>query len=251
MRTALVTGAGRNIGAAIAHRLLERGDHRHVATGRDADGVAAALEPFTGSAELLIVAADLGVDADVDHLCDRAEEWAPGGIDVLINNAVQRTTYAFDVHPVEEFRRVLEVSVVAPLRLMQRFIPGMAERGWGRVVNMGGLSAQTGTRGKVAGSASKAAVAGMTRTIALEVADRGVTVNTVSPGPIDTERGAWTSSGDLEQLKELYEQRRRSVPVGRWGGVDEVVALCEYLISDRAGFMTGQNLSLNGGLLMP
>lgn len=250
MRTALVTGAGRNIGAAIARRLLERGDHRVVATGRDADGVASALGELATSPDLLIVAADLAVDEDIDRLCEQAEQWTPDGIDVLINNAVQRATHSYDVHPIDEFRRVLEVSVVAPLRLMQRFVPGMAERGWGRVVNMGGLSAQTGTRGKVAGSAAKAAVAGMSRTIALEVADRGVTVNTLSPGPIDTERGAWTSSGDVEQLTALYESRRRAVPVRRMGEVDEVVALCEYLISDRAGFMTGQDLSLNGGLLM-
>jgi acetoacetyl-CoA reductase len=144
----------------------------------------------------------------------------------------------------------LQVSLVSAFQLMQAFIPGMVERGWGRVINFGGLSGQTGARNRSSVSATKAGLAGLSRTIALEVAEHGVTVNTVSPGPIETARGEWTTTGDLTALSELYEKRRQAIPVKRRGSIDEVVALCEYLASDRAGFMTGQNIQLNGGLLM-
>lgn len=244
---ALVVGASRNIGRAIAERFAELG-MRVVATARDEEGL---RRTFLGSghADVLCVGADLSSDASIDEMVARIGAEV-GGVDVLVNLAVQRTTYPFAEHPIDEFRHALQVSLVSAFQLMQAFVPGMVDRGRGRVINFGGLSGQTGARNRASVSATKAALAGLSRTIALEVAGSGVTVNTVSPGPIETARGEWTSTGDMTALSALYEERRQSIPVRRRGSVDEVVALCEYLISDRAGFMTGQNIQLNGGLLM-
>lgn len=247
VKVALVTGASRNIGFDIARRFAELG-MRVVATARDEDGLSQVFRE-AGADDVLCIGADLSSDESIGGLVDRVGD-AVGGVDVLVNLAVQRTTYPFADHPIDEFRYALQVSLVSALQLMQAFVPGMVERGWGRVINFGGLSGQTGARNRSSVSATKAALAGLSRTIALEVADSGVTVNTLSPGPIETARGDWTTTGDMAALSALYEERRQSIPVKRRGSVDEVVALCEYLVSDRSGFMTGQNIQLNGGLLM-
>ena len=246
-KVALITGASRNIGFDIASRFSALG-MQVIATARD-QGTLEAAFASAGVQGVACIGADLNDDDSIAALVAEVEQRF-GHVDILVNLAVQRTTYPFAEHPIDEFRMALQVSLVSAFQLMQAFIPGMVERGWGRVINFGGLSGQTGARNRSSVSATKAGLAGLSRTIALEVAEHGVTVNTVSPGPIETARGEWTTTGDLTALSELYEKRRQAIPVKRRGSIDEVVALCEYLASDRAGFMTGQNIQLNGGLLM-
>lgn len=246
-RVALVSGASRNIGLGIATRFSEMG-MRVIATARNSDDLHAAYAG-RGQSGVDCIPADMNSDESIARLVDTVHN-RYGRVDILINLAVQRTTHKFDEHPLDEFRTAIQVSLVSAFQLMQAFVPRMVESGWGRVINFGGLSGQVGAANRSSVSATKAGLAGLSRTIALEVAERGVTVNTVSPGPIETSRGEWTTSGDTSALSALYEDRRKLIPVGQRGSIDDVVALCEYLISDRAAYMTGQNIQLNGGLYM-
>ncbi len=246
-KVAVISGASRNIGFGIAHRFFEQG-MQVVALGRDEKRIAEAFLEH-GIDGVLCVGVDLNDDDSIADGIGRIRSDF-GAADILINLAVQRTTYPYAEHPIDEFRKALQVSLVSSFQLMQAFVPGMCERGWGRVINFGGLSGQIGAKNRSSVSVTKAGLAGLTRTVALEVAEFGVTVNTVSPGPIETNRGEWTSTGDLDALSQLYEQRRQSIPVKRRGSIEEVVALCEYLCSDDAGFITGQQISINGGLFM-
>lgn len=243
----LVTGASRNIGAALARSFAADG-FEVIAAARSAERVAEALKDETS--DLITVAeVDLADENDVERFADEVIS-RHARVDILVNNAAYRADYPLAEHPIAEFRRMIDIAVVAPFQLIRRFGPGMAERGWGRIVSFAGLTGQQGSAQRPGVAASKAGVIGMTKALARELGPSGVTVNAVSPGPVATERD-WKSPEDETAGKAAIERRKLDIPMRRLAEVEEVVTLCRYLTSEAAASITGQTLSINGGLLMP
>lgn len=249
MRTILVTGAGRNIGLAVAERFAA-GGHRVVLNARSADAVEEAARTIVdGGGQALGVAGDVAKAEDVRAVVAAAQD-AFGQVDVLVHCAAVRVQRGFLEMSEEEWHMPLAVGLDGAFHCTRAVLPGMVDRGWGRVVLIAGVTGQTGAPKRAGVVATKAGMIGLTRALAHEFAPSGVTVNAVSPGLIDTARGSWTSMGDQEASAEHYAGRVKALPVGRMGRMDEVTAAVEYLVSDDAGFVTGQTLNVNGGLHM-
>lgn len=249
MRTALVTGAGRNIGLAVGRAFAAVG-HDVALNARSEDTIqeaAASLADLPG--QVIGLAGDVSQRDDVDRVVAKAEEEL-GPIDILVNCAAVRVHRPFRELSLDEWNISLQVGLTGAFHCTQAVIGGMVDRGWGRVISIGGITGQTGAQNRAGVVATKAGLIGLTRALALEFAPTGVTVNCVSPGLIETERGEWTSLGDSGVTEKHYEERAKKIPVKRLGHLDEVVAACAYLASDDAGFVTGQTLNVNGGLYL-
>jgi NAD(P)-dependent dehydrogenase (short-subunit alcohol dehydrogenase family) len=214
-RRALVTGAARGIGAEIADRLREDG---FAVTTLDRDK-----------------GCDLQVDLSSDELPDLT------GIDVCVPNAAITDTLA-PAHRMspEQWSRDIDVNLTGAFRSVQACLPGMRERGWGRIVAISSGAAKAGLRGQVAYSASKAGLLGMVKTLAAENAHGGITANAVLPGMVATERARAMPEEVLERLMPL-------LPSGRMVEPAEIAAAVSYLCSEGAAQVTGQELAVDGG----
>ncbi|MFC5950432.1 SDR family NAD(P)-dependent oxidoreductase [Pseudonocardia lutea] len=236
-RTAVVTGGGAGIGARTAELLGAAGAHVLV-VDRDA-AAAAAVAKGLASAEP--VALDLGDDAAIEAAADRF-----AAADILVNNAgVSRVERFVDSDPAG-WDLLWRVNLRAPMRLAQAVLPGMTERGWGRVVFVATDSARAGAGGEGVYSATKAGLLGFAKTLARESARAGVTSNVVCPGLVDTAmlRGvAETKPGVIDALT-------KAIPMRRLGDVDEIAQSISFLCSPEASYVTGQTLSVNGGITM-
>lgn len=237
-KTAVITGAGRGIGRAIARALAERGA-RAVLVSRTSEHLEAA------GAELEAAGLDVRtLEADIDdpEWLDRLDEAAPT-IDVLVNNAATFAPYGLlETVEMEEIDRVLTTCIRSTLRLIGHVLPGMKERGFGRIVNVGSVAASLGATGQVAYASAKASLVGMTRTVAIECARRGVTCNMLELGLIETER-----VNEMIEPK-VQEQFTRNTPIGRVGSVEEVAHAAAFLASPRSSYITGETLTVSGGL---
>jgi NAD(P)-dependent dehydrogenase (short-subunit alcohol dehydrogenase family) len=240
---ALVTGAAQNIGRAIAQGLAAAGARVAVGYGGDAEGAAgtvAAISAAGGTASAFhIDLADLGsVTAAYEAVVNTF-----GPIDILVNNAAVRPRRKLaDVTP-ELWDAVFAVNVRGPFFLSQKVVPGMVERRWGRIINLGGLHGYKGSAQRTQVHASKAAVIGMTRGLAFETAEYGVTANVVVPGRIATRRGAV----DMYGAQEDATYAASTVLMKRQGQPDDIADMCVFLASDRASYITGQELFVTGG----
>ena len=229
-RRAVVSGATRGIGAAVA-ALLE------------ADG-----------ARVVRVARSAGIDVTAPDAAERIAELAAGPVDILVNNAGTS-----EIKPLEElvdadYYDAFELNVMAPLRLMRHFAPPMAQRGWGRIVNVTSSAGKRPSQTWPAYSVAKAAQHSLSRVYADFWAERGVHVNAVAPGPTGTP--LWRGPGGLaEQMAEragispdeAIERQSGKVPLGRFGEPDEVAAVVVFLCSERASWVTGAAWSADGG----
>jgi NAD(P)-dependent dehydrogenase (short-subunit alcohol dehydrogenase family) len=215
-RRALVTGAARGIGAAVADRLRAGG-----------------MEVVTAD---VVPGCDLELDVAVDELSGVDE------IDVCVSNAAITDTIA-PAHrmTVEQWNRDLAVNLTGAFRVIQACLPGMRERSYGRIVVVSSSAATVGLPGQVAYAASKAGLLGMLKTIAAENVRRGITANAVLPGLIATERVRAMPAELYEQLESTF------LPSGRMGESEEVAALVAYLASEEAGYVTGQEIGIDGG----
>ncbi len=238
-KNALVTGATGGIGEAIARTLHGLGA-TVVLSGRRV-GVLDELAKELGD-RAYVSPCDLADPDSVADLVKQAEELS-GGIDILVNNAgLTRDNLAMRMKD-EEWQDVLDVNLTASFRLIRSVLRGMMKRRGGRVVNITSIVGATGNPGQANYAASKAGLVGMSKALAAEVASRGITINCVAPGFIDT---AMTQALDESQREKLQGQ----IPAGRLGVVDDVAACVAFLASDEAGYITGQTLHVNGGMAM-
>jgi 3-oxoacyl-[acyl-carrier protein] reductase len=237
-RTALVTGASGGIGEAIARQLHAQGA-TVVLAGRRRDALAALAEALGERTRIEL--ADLAEPAAAEQLIAAAD--AGGGVDVLVNNAgLTRDNLALRLKD-EDWQTVLDVNLSAAFRLIRAALRGMMRRRWGRIVNVTSIVALTGNPGQANYAAAKAGMIGMSKSLAAEVASRGITVNCVAPGFIQT---AMTDALSEQQRARLLER----VPLGRLGSGADVAAAVGYLVSAEAAYVTGQTVHVNGGMAM-
>jgi 3-oxoacyl-[acyl-carrier protein] reductase len=236
---ALITGASGGIGAAIAKALHRQGAEVVVSGTRRENLTALAGEL---GERVHVGLADLADPSALDRLAKDAEA-AMGRIDILVNNAgITRDTLALRLTD-EDWQTVLDIDLTATFRLTRAVLRGMVRRRHGRVVGVTSVVALSGNSGQANYAAAKAGMIGMSKSIAAEVARRGVTVNCVAPGFIVT---AMTDKLSGEQRARLAE----AIPTGRFGAAEEVAAAVVYLASPEAAYVTGQTLHINGGMLM-
>lgn len=237
---AVVTGAGRNIGRAIALELAAGGADVAliVRSNRDeAESVAGEVEAQGRRA--LVGVADVRDEQAVARIIDKTSSTF-GPPTVLINNAAVRREASFLELSLAEWREITGIILEGAFVCSQQVLPHMLEAGWGRIVMIAGLTAQTGATHRAHVVAGKAGLIGLTKALALEYAPHDITVNAVSPGLIDTTRAG----------EEPKHHAGRTVPVGRLGRPKDVAAMVRYLVSEEAAFITGQTLNVNGGLLL-
>jgi len=240
-RTAVITGASRGLGEAMAKALAEAGagvalvarDVQRLEAVRDAiaeRGGTAAV--FTG---------DVTREEDVAALAHAVGERF-GHPQILINNAGTNIRKQLVDYSLAEFRSVVDASLTSTFLMSRAFVPGMKGTGYGRILNLTSIMSHISLPERSAYSSAKAALLGLIRALALELATEGITVNGISPGPIATEINA-----AILNDPELSAKFIANVPVGRWGKVEEIGGLACYLCSDYAGFITGTDILIDGG----
>ncbi|MBX9748742.1 MAG: SDR family oxidoreductase [Roseococcus sp.] len=239
-RTALITGAGRNIGRAVALTLAQAG--MNVVINGSSDRAAAesvAAEARALGVRAMVAMGDVGLRAECQRIA--AEALAGfGTVDVLVNNAALRPLNGFLELTEDDYRRIMAVDLEAAIWLSQACLPGMLAKGWGRIVNFAGMNAIHGYAGRAPVSIAKHGVWGLTKSLGKEFGPHGVTVNAVSPGPI--------AADDEDETPSAYRQAMiKRVPVGRMGQPAEVAAMVRLLASEEGAFINGQMLAVNGG----
>jgi 3-oxoacyl-[acyl-carrier protein] reductase len=229
-RVAVVTGASRGIGAATAELLEGEG------------------------ARVVRVSRGDGIDVTAPDAAARIAERAPAPVDILVNNAGTSFARGLDELTDADWNGLWELHVMASMRLMRAFAPGMAERGWGRIVNVSSSAAKRPSLTNAAYSVTKAAQLSLSRVFADTYADRGVLVNAVTPGPVSSP--LWVAEGGLGDQtaaarglsrEESIEVQAAKVPLGRFAEPDEIAAVIAFLCSERASIVTGAAWSVDGG----
>ena len=234
-RVAFVTGGTRGIGRAIVERLVA--DGMKVAAGYSGNEDAA--RACADALGVMVVKGNVGNFDDCKRAADAvAAELGP--IDVLVNNAGITRDGFFHKMTYEQWSEVIRVNMDSAFNMTRQVIDGMRTQGWGRVVNISSINGQKGQFGQTNYSAAKAGLIGFTKALALENARKGITVNVICPGYIDTEMVSAVPQNVLEGIIA-------GIPVGRLGKGEEIADMVSYLAGERAGFVTGATFTLNGG----
>lgn len=242
-KTALITGASKGLGKAMATALAEAGATVALVS-RDAEklhSVAREIQSAGGRAAVFV--ADVTREDDVRRL-ESDVSGQLGRVQILINNAginIRKNLIDFSL---EEWRSVLDTNLTSVFLMCRAFVPHMRGAGYGRILNMTSIMSHVSLPGRSAYSASKTALLGLIRALALELAPEGITVNGISPGPFGTEMNL-----PVMNNPEANAQFLASIPAGRWGKVEEIGALASYLCSDAASFITGTDIVIDGGWL--
>ena len=238
-KVALITGASGGIGMSIVKKMKQCGAKLIISGTRQ--NVLNDLASELGN-DVKTITTDLNNKEDVLNLAKEAEA-SFGHIDILINNAGITADNLFLRMKDDEWDQVINVNLSAPMRLTRQVIKGMLKRRYGRVIFISSVVGYSGNAGQSNYAASKSALVGFTKSIALEVASRGITCNLIAPGFIST---PMTDKLSDDQKKNIVE----NIPVNRLGKVDDISNGCVYLASDEAGFITGTTLHINGGMSM-
>lgn len=242
-RVALVTGASGGIGQAIARALAASGHRVAISYATDRDGARRCAQSIANAGgDVMEVHGDVREPNDVDLMFGEVERaWGP--VQALVNNAGIIRDGLVATMPERDWELVLRTNLDGSFYCVRRAMRAMIRGRWGRIVNVGSVAGLMGSAGQANYAAAKAGLIGLTRSVAREVASRGITVNAVVPGPIDT---PILHDLSVEQLERL----RSSIPLGRLGTPDDVAAVVGLLCSDSGGFITGAVIPVDGGLSM-
>jgi NAD(P)-dependent dehydrogenase (short-subunit alcohol dehydrogenase family) len=246
-RTALVTGGGAGIGEAICQRLAREGMAVGVLGTRAAAVEAVAQRINDAGGRALAVTADVSDRAQVEEALAEVRRRL-GPVTVLVNNAGVESFTPFQHIADPEWDRLMEVNLKGPYIVTQAVLPDMLGAGWGRIVNITALGAQSGAPNMAHYTASKGGLVAMTKSLAVELGAKGVTVNAIAPGFILTPMSRRAMDANLFAVP--HEEILKSYPIPRIGQPQEVAAACAYFASEDAGYVTGQVLGVNGGAYM-
>ena len=238
-RVAVVTGAGRGIGRGIAEALARDGLHVIcVSKSESSCGAAAdAIRQAGGQADALSV--DVSSGEQIRQACEQLLE-KHECVDILVNNAGITRDGTLHKMSYDDWSEVMRINLGGCFNMAKACFPGMRERGWGRIVNIGSINGQAGQYGQVNYAAAKSGIHGFTKALAQEGAKFGITVNAIAPGYIDTDMVAAVPEPVLEKIVA-------KIPVGRLGEAKEIARGVAFLCSEDAGFLTGSTMSINGG----
>lgn len=242
-QTAIVTGGSRGIGKAVAVRLAKDGMNL-VINYRGNSAAAEETERLCRElgVEVLLVQGDVSRAEDCEKLAAQAKE-AFGRVDVLVNNAGITRDGLLARMTEEDFRAVLDVNLVGPWNMMKAVNRIMMKQRYGRIVNLSSVTGLMGNMGQTNYAAAKAGILGMTKSYAREVASRGITVNAVAPGFIDTDMTEAMPEGAKDKIVT-------EIPMGRTGKPEDVAEAVAFLASEQAGYITGEVLRVDGGMAM-
>ncbi len=238
-KTAFITGGGKNIGRAIAINLASTGCNI-VLNGNSDTGACeeTAQILIEKGVKASIVMGNVGSADEVKRMASEALDQF-GRIDILVNNAAIRPSKPFLEMEDLDWHRVLDIDLNSAFYTCRAFAGGMIEKGWGRIINITGMNAIHGYKGRAPVSAAKHGLWGLTKSLGKEFGPQGVTTNAISPGPIDT-------AGDAAQREHILSMVPK-VPLGRLGLPEEIAALTGFLCSNGGAFVNGQMINCNGG----
>ena len=242
-RVAVVTGAASGMGLAIAKRLAQE-HHRVALLDLDGDAAERAAEELRGSGTNALAAkVDVTVRSAVDEALDRVRNEL-GAIEIMATSAGLDEFVPFTEITPAQWERMLAVNLTGTFHCVQAAVPDMLTGGWGRIVMISSSSAQSGAPRMAHYVASKGGVLGLTKALAVELGPKGITVNTIPPGAIDTPMSRRAqATGDLPSTDTIA----RMIPVRRTGTPEDIAAACAFLCSEEAGYITGQQINLSGG----
>ena len=239
-KTALITGATGGIGSAIARALHSQGAEV-ILSGTRQGALNELAHELSDRAHS--IAADLSDKSSIDSLIEQISDISTDGVDIVINNAgIVRDNLLVRMKD-EEWNQVLDINLFAGYKLIQGLMRGMMKRRWGRIIGISSVVGATGNPGQANYAAAKAGMIGFSKALAQEVATRGITVNVIAPGMIQT---AMTDDLNEDQSARLLS----TIPLGRLGSPEEIAASVIYLASDEAAYVTGATLHVNGGMAM-
>ena len=237
IKTVLITGATGGLGRSIADEFYEKEFHL-ILTGLNDAKLDVLRSKFNRNTK--VIQCNLAKASEINDLFDKIK---PSSIDILINNAGITKDNLFLRMKDQDLDEVLNINLKANYNLCKMVIKEMIKKRWGRIINISSAVAKMGNPGQTNYAASKAAIEGFTRSLALEIASRGITVNAIAPGFIKTEI---LDSIDSSKLEEMA----KNIPIGRIGEPDDISKLVSFLASDESSYITGQVLHVNGGLTL-